>query len=251
MNFALCLLVLSVISGVIYLLDVLFWEKKQISNIVAKKIIEYSRSFFPVFITVLFLRSFLIEPFRIPSGSLEPTLLVGDFLVVNKFAYGVRLPVWEKKIINVNAPKKGDIVVFRWPPNPSYDYIKRVIGVPGDHITYHDKVLSINGVEMKQTFMRYTTDPSSGQAVSEFQENLNGVVHDLFVRTDMPAVDFDVTVPVGNYFMMGDNRDDSADSRFWGFVSDEYLRGQALAIWMSWNNKIDRVRWNRLFHLIH
>ena len=251
MNFALVLLVLSVLSGIIYLIDVLFWEKKRSPGQQPGKLIEYSRSFFPVFFLVLLLRSFVIEPFRIPSGSLEPTLLVGDFLAVNKFSYGFRLPVWEKKVIPVANPKSGEIAVFRWPPNPSYDYIKRVIGVPGDKITYRNKVLSINGQEVKQTFVEYTTDESSGNAVAQYKENLNGVTHDIFIRPDVAAVDFEVEVPEGQYFMMGDNRDDSADSRYWGFVSDEYLRGKALLVWMSWNGKLGSVRWSRIGRIIH
>ena len=251
MNFALILLVLSVVSGTIYLLDILFWAKKRESDQKPSLLIEYSRSFFPVFFAVLLLRSFLVEPFRIPSGSLEPTLLVGDFVAVNKGAYGIRLPVWEKKIMTISHPKTGEIAVFRWPPEPTYDYIKRVIGVPGDHVTYHNKVLTINGQEMKQTFLEYTTDESSGNTVSKYQENLNGVEHDIYVRPDVPAVDINVTVPAGQYFMMGDNRDDSADSRFWGFVSDEYLRGKASLVWMSWNAKTYNVRWNRIGRMIH
>ena len=136
MNFALILLVLSVVSGTIYLLDILFWAKKRESDQKPSLLIEYSRSFFPVFFAVLLLRSFLVEPFRIPSGSLEPTLLVGDFVAVNKGAYGIRLPVWEKKIMTISHPKTGEIAVFRWPPEPTYDYIKRVIGVPGDHVNH-------------------------------------------------------------------------------------------------------------------
>lgn len=251
MNFALVLLVLSVLSGIIYLIDVLYWEKKRSPGQQSGKLIEYSRSFFPVFFLVLLLRSFVIEPFRIPSGSLEPTLLVGDFLAVNKFSYGFRLPVWEKKVIPVANPKSGEIAVFRWPPNPSYDYIKRVIGVPGDKIAYRNKVLTINGQEMKQTFVEYTTDESSGNAVAQYKENLNGVTHDIFIRPDVAAVDFEVKVPEGQYFMMGDNRDDSADSRYWGFVSDEYLRGKALLVWMSWNGKLGSVRWSRIGRIIH
>lgn len=251
MNFALGLLILSVISGTIYLLDILFWAKKRKPQQKPGRIIEYSRSFFPVFFIVLLLRSFLMEPFRIPSGSLEPTLFVGDFLVVNKFAYGLRLPVWEKKVVPIATPKTGDIAVFRWPPDPSFDYIKRTIGVPGDVISYHNKVLTINGKKMKQTFVEYTTDESSGNTVARYKENLNGIEHDIYIRPDVPAVDTQVTVPPGNYFMMGDNRDDSADSRFWGFVSDEYLRGKALLIWMSWNGKTDMVRWNRIGRMIH
>ena len=251
MNFALLLLILSLVSGIIYLLDIFIWSKKRAPEQKLNKIIEYARSFFPVFFIVLLVRSFLVEPFRIPSGSLEPTLLVGDFIIVNKFAYGLRLPVWEKKVVAINNPKTGDIAVFRWPPNPSLDFIKRVIGVSGDKIAYHNKVLTINGQEIKQTFVDYATDESSGHTVAHYRENLNGVVHDLFIRPDVPAVDFDVTVPKNHYFMMGDNRDDSADSRFWGFVSDEYLRGKALLVWLSWNGKTDMIRWNKLGRMIH
>lgn len=251
MNFALILLILSLISGIIYLCDVVFWSKKRTSEEKPNKIIEYARSFFPVFLTVLLIRSFLIEPFRIPSGSLEPTLLVGDFIAVNKFAYGLRLPVLEKKILAINTPKEGDIAVFRWPPNPSLDFIKRVIGVPGDTIAYHNKVLTINGKIIKQTFIGYTTDESSGHTVAQYREDLNGVVHDIFIRPDVPAFDFEVTVPRNHYFMMGDNRDDSADSRYWGFVADDYLRGKALLVWLSWNGKTDMVRWNKLGQVIH
>ncbi len=250
MNFAFWLVLLSFISGCIYLLDIMFWAKKRGPSEKPGRIIEYSRSFFPVFFIVLMLRSFLIEPFRIPSGSLEPTLLVGDFLAVNKFAYGLRLPVLEKKVVPIASPKTGEIAVFRWPPDPSYDYIKRVIGVPGDKVAYHNKKLTINGQEMKQTFLGYTTDESSGKAVAKYSENLQGIVHDIFIRPDAEAVDFEIEVPPGQYFMMGDNRDDSADSRFWGFVSDKYLRGKAFLVWMSWNGKTDMVRWSKIGHLI-
>ncbi|CEK10041.1 signal peptidase I [Legionella hackeliae] len=246
MNFALLLVVLSLVSGVIYLLDILFFAKRRKPDQKPGRIIEYSRSFFPVFILVLLLRSFLVEPFRIPSGSLEPTLLVGDFVAVNKFAYGLRLPVLETKILPISKPKVGDVAVFRWPPDPTYDYIKRVVGGPGDKVSYHNKVLIINGKEMKQTFVEYATDQSSGHAVAKYRENLNGVEHDIYIRPDVPADDFDVVVPEGQYFMMGDNRDDSADSRFWGFTPDEYLRGKAFLVWMSWNGKTDSIRWSKI-----
>lgn len=251
MNFALLLVVLSLLSGIIYLLDVLFWAKKRSTDQKPNKVIEYSRSFFPVFLIVLLLRSFLVEPFRIPSGSLEPTLKVGDFVAVNKFAYGLRLPVAEKKFLSLSHPKTGDVAVFRWPPDPTYDYIKRVIGVGGDKISYHNKVLTVNGKEAGQTFIEYTTDESSGQPVAKYRENLNGVEHDIYVRPDFPSVDFDIEVPQGQYFMMGDNRDDSADSRYWGFVADEYLRGKAFLVWMSWNSHTGSVRWSQLGRLIH
>lgn len=251
MNFALILVVLSFISGIIYLLDILIWSKKRTPEQKPNKIIEYSRSFFPIFFLVLLLRSFLIEPFRIPSSSLEPTLLVGDFLAVNKFAYGFRLPVWEKKVIPVANPKTGQIAVFRWPPDPSYDYIKRVIGVPGDKVSYHNKLLTINGKPMPQTFIEYTTDESSGKTVAKYRENLNGIIHDIYVRPEVAAEDFDIEVPAGQYFMMGDNRDDSADSRFWGFVADNYLRGRAFIVWMSWNGKTDSIRWSKIGRMIN
>ncbi len=251
MNFALILVILSLISGLIYLLDIIFWAKKRTADQKPNKIIEYARSFFPVFFVVLILRSFLIEPFRIPSGSLEPTLLVGDFVAVNKFAYGLKLPVIEKKVVSIADPKTGEVAVFRWPPDPSYDYIKRVIGVPGDKISYHNKVLTINGKEAKQTFVEYTIDESSGKPVAKYSENLNGVIHNIFVRTDVPAVDFDIVVPEGSYFMMGDNRDDSADSRFWGFVPSSYFRGKAFLVWMSWDSKTGTVRWSKIGKMIH
>ncbi|NDH67331.1 MAG: signal peptidase I [Gammaproteobacteria bacterium] len=251
MNLALFLLILSVFTGVIYLLDVLFWSKKRSSRQKPRRIIEYSRSLFPIFFGVLLVRSFLFEPFRIPSGSLEPTLLVGDFLVVNKFAYGFRLPVWDKKIVNISSPKRGDIVVFRWPPNPKYDFIKRVIGIPGDVVSYHHKILTINGKKAPQDFIQYTIDESSAHPVSEYQENLDSVIHKIYRRSDVPGTDFEITVPPNQYFVMGDNRDDSADSRYWGFVHDDYLRGKAIFTWLSWNKKEWNIRWSRLGRLIH
>lgn len=251
MNFALILVILSLLTGSIYLLDYLFWQKKRQPHQKPHRIIEFSRSFFSVFFIVLLLRSFIIEPFRIPSGSLEPTLLVGDFLAVNKFAYGFRLPVLEKRVWSIAKPKLGDIAVFRWPPNPAYDFIKRVVGVGGDSISYHNKQLTINGVAMQQDFIRYTTDESSGKAVALYQENLNGVKHQIYRRSDVAAEDFDVVVPADHYFVMGDNRDDSLDSRYWGFVSDDYLRGKAFLVWMSWNGNNDRLRFNRIGRLIH
>ena len=148
-------------------------------------------------------------------------------------------------------PKKGEIAVFRWPPDPSFDYIKRVVGEPGDHVVYHNKVLTINGQEMKQRFVEYTIDESSGRPVAKYEEIINGVKHNIFIRTDVPAIDVDVHVPKNQYFMMGDNRDDSADSRYWGFVSDEYLRGKAFLVWMSWDSNADRIRWSKLGTIIH
>lgn len=247
MTFALILLLLTLVTGVLFLWDVIFWHKKKGQHRFIDYIVEQGRSFFPIFLLVFLLRSFLIEPFRIPSGSLVPTLNVGDFIAVKKYSYGLRFPVLEKKLVPLGKPKAGDIAVFRWPPYPEkYDYIKRVIGLPGDHIEYKNKQLIINGTPAAQTFVRYTTDESSGHAVAEYQENLEGVTHRIYVRPDATAVDFDVHVPAGNYFMMGDNRDDSADSRFFGFVQDSYLRGQAWLVWFSWDSQKDRVRFDRI-----
>lgn len=252
MSFAFILTLLSAISGLIFLLDIFIFSKRRKPDEAPNKLIEYSRSFFPVFFFVLLLRSFLMEPFRIPSGSLEPTLLVGDFLVVNKFSYGLRLPVSETKILSLGSPKNGDIAVFRWPPDPDkFDYIKRVIGVPGDHIKYQNKVLTINNQEMKQVFQDYTVDASSGRAVSKYQEHLMGVTHDIYINQNIPAHDFEVTVPEGYYFMMGDNRDNSADSRYWGFVSEKNLRGKAALVWMSWDSAKNNIRFSRIGHFIH
>ena len=250
MNFALILFILALVTGIIALIDFLWWAKKRELHQKPGRIIEYSRSFFPVFLLVLLLRSFLFEPFRIPSGSLAPTLLVGDFIAVNKFAYGLRLPIIEKKILAIRQPKVGEIAVFRWPPNPGYDFIKRVIGVPGDTISYHNKKLKINGKEMPQTFIGYITDESSGQPVAEYSENLNGIEHHIYIRPEIRADDFDIIVPAGYYFMMGDNRDNSADSRFWGFVADSYLRGKAVLVWMSWNSNTYSIRWTKIGKII-
>lgn len=252
MSFALLLVVLTAITGLIALLDKLIWAKhREKTQTEEPKVIEHARAFFPILLVVLVLRSFLVEPFRIPSGSLEPTLDIGDFVAVNKFLYGLRLPVLEKKVLAIKHPKTGDIAVFRWPPDPSYDYVKRVIGKPGDVIAYHDKKLTINGKPQPQTFIEHTVDPSSGQAVARYQENLNGVLHDIYINPQKPIIDFDVTVPKGHYFMLGDNRDASADSRFWGFLPEENLRGRAFLIWLSWDNKKHNLRWHKIGHFIH
>lgn len=248
MNFALILVVLTIATGLIALFDLLYLKKRRTGK--TPKIIEHAVSFFPVFLAVVVFRSFLIEPFRIPSGSLEPTLLVGDFVAVNKFIYGIRLPVIEKKIFTIAHPKTGEIVVFRWPPDPSLDYIKRVIGMPGDTVAYRHKKLYINGQEMPQTFLDYETDPSSGQTVARYQEDLNGVTHDIYIRPGTASDDFEIKVPKDSYFLMGDNRDDSADSRFFGAVSDDYLRGKAFLVWMSWDAHQYAVRFKRIGRLI-
>jgi len=255
-DFELWLTVSVFISGIISLLDVLIWAPKRRQAAVTKMplVIEYSRSFFPILLLVLVLRSFVVEPFRIPSGSEKPDLLVGDFIVANKFTYGFRLPVSHTKIIKMGEPKVGDVVVFLWPNDPSIYFIKRVVGVPGDHISYVDKVLYINGVRASQELLGETTDgdrPDESWPVLLKQEDLVGLKHKIYIRPDVPARDFSVTVPPGHYFMMGDNRDDSNDSRYWGFVPEENLIGKAVLIFFSWDGNNYRVRWDRIGEAIH
>ncbi|MFU8798260.1 MAG: signal peptidase I, partial [Gammaproteobacteria bacterium] len=191
------------------------------------------------------------EPFRIPSGSLKPTLLVGDFILTNKFTYGVRLPVSHKKIIQRGKPERGDIVVFRFPPDPTQDYIKRIIGLPGDRLSYIDKVLYVNGKPVDQTIIGYRTEKDEHtkeeRRLLRKQENLTGVIHDIYQELDDPARDWeDVVVPSGHYFVMGDNRDNSADSRVWGVVPESALIGKAILVWFSWDKENLAVRWNRI-----
>lgn len=255
LDFELILTLAVIISGIIWLLDAKFWAPARNQRGITKPpvIIEYAVSFFPVLLIVLLLRSFFAEPFRIPSGSDKPTLLVGDFIVANKFAYGVRLPVLHTKILKVNEPKTADIALLRYPVDPSVDFIKRVVGMPGDTVSYINKVLYINGKEMPQTVIGEGTDiDEAGRTwpVIIAEENLSGIKHKIFLRPDAPAIDKSWVVPAGEYFVMGDNRDDSNDSRFWGFVPEENLVGKAYAIWFSWNGDDHNVRWTRIGQLI-
>lgn len=259
-NFELILFCATVISGVVALFDVvLLAPRRKLAHkgkgpIKLPVIIDYARSFFPVLLIVFLLRSFLFEPFRIPSGSLEPTLLMGDFILVNKFDYGVRLPIYHKEVVENHKPQRGDVMVFRWPPNPSYDFIKRVIGLPGDKISYIDKELFINGQKIPQTFLQNSLAQDelgrSREAV-EKQEDLLGVRHKIFIDSAKFSRDFhDIVVPEGMYFVMGDNRDDSADSRFWGFVPETNIVGKAVLVWLSWDGINKSVRFNRMGKVI-
>lgn len=251
-DFELILTLIVILAGVISLIDLIFFAPKRKKQGVAKVpwAAEYARSFFPVLLLVLLLRALIVEPFRIPSGSDEPTLLVGDFIAANKYTYGFRLPVLHNKILAVDEPHLGDIILFRWPVNPSKNFIKRAVGVPGDTVSYVNKVLFINGKEAKQTTLGTATDKddATGQSwpVEVREENLNGIKHKIYVRPDVPAQDFSLVVPPGQYFAMGDNRDDSDDSRYWGFVPEQNLVGKAFLIWFSWDNDPYRIRWERL-----
>jgi len=293
MNFALIMLVLLVVTGGVWLLDRVYLGRRrgaavkaaiaegssqlrlgsgesvaalqerkdtllrQIQLSVGKEPwwVEYSKSFFPVILAVFLLRSFLVEPFKIPSGSMIPTLLVGDFILVNKYTYGIRLPVANVKVLAVNEPKRGEVMVFRYPENPSLDYIKRVVGVPGDRVEYINKRLSINGQDVPMTPVSdhpYAEGGFSYAPTKEYSEELNGHQHAVLTNPEMPPVQiatvrpfphredceynergFVCTVPAGHYFMMGDNRDSSSDSRYWGFVPERNIVGRAFMIW--WN----------------
>jgi len=257
LDFELILTIAVIITGLGYLIDLFIYEPKrrEKGTTHVPLVLEYSRSFAPILLVVLVLRSFLAEPFRIPSGSDKPTLLVGDFILVNKFAYGLRLPVLRDKILSNRDPKTGDIIVHRYPVNPSQYFIKRVIGMPGDHISYINKVLYINGVAAPQTSLGTAMDADeSGNTtwpVEVREEDLAGVKHKIYVNPSDPAQDFTAVVPVGQYFVMGDNRDNSNDSRYWGFVPEHNLVGKAFAIWFSWNGDEHKVRWSRIGELIH
>ncbi len=200
--------------------------------------IDYSRSFFPVLLIVLILRSFIAEPFRIPSGSMMPTLLHGDFILVNKFTYGLRWPVIHNKFWANGLPERGDVIVFRYPKNPSLDYIKRVIGVPGDRIEYRNKSIYLNGEKIKQVSLgKYIGQgrDSVMSGASRKQEKLMFVSHDVLINENRYAIDNAWTVPDGHYFVMGDNRDNSNDSRVWGMVPENNLVGKAFMVWMNWD----------------
>jgi len=213
-------------------------------------LIEYSKAFFPVILIVFVLRSFVVEPFRIPSGSMLPSLHVGDFILVNKFIYGVRLPIVDEKIVGISKPDRGDVMVFRFPHDESINYIKRVVGRPGDQIEYRDKTLFINGEKVAQT-------PADQAALDEidnhreslehFQEVLGEINHSILKDVRKPSTNMRFSVPKGHYFVMGDNRDYSNDSRYWGFVPEENIIGQAFFIWFSWESSNGgSVDWSRI-----
>ena len=216
--------------------------------------LEYSASFFPVILVVFVVRSFVVEPFKIPSGSMVPTLLVGDFILVNKFDYGIRLPIINTKITEGRPLQRGDVVVFRYPKDESVDYIKRVIGLPGDVVAYQDKQLTINGKPVPETPLPDYLDEERLGYAKQFEENLEGRKNAILNNPAVPpfivgAEDYPYRdncsynargvickVPPGNYFMMGDNRDNSADSRYWGFAPDKNIVGRAFFIWMNFSN---------------
>lgn len=246
MDFALLLVVATFLTGAIWAGDAFFLKKRRLKR-GAKSgaggssvghepiVVEYARSFFPVLLLVLVLRSFLFEPFRIPSGSMMPTLLEGDFIFVNKFAYGLRLPVINTKILGIGEPDHGDVVVFKLPSDPSINYIKRVVGLPGDVVTYEQdsKRLTINGVAISLDVL----GPYEGNSGLQLaREGLGDSDHLLLLTRNRRSPGGTYVVPEGHYFMMGDNRDNSRDSRFEGveFIPEYRLVGKATRIWMNW-----------------
>jgi signal peptidase I len=253
-NFALILFALLVFSGVLWALDRFVASKRRGIGAKSPWWVEYGASFFPVILVVFCLRSFVVEPFKIPSGSMIPTLLVGDFILVNKWTYGIRLPVINKKIVEVNEPKRGDVMVFRFPADPSLDYIKRVVGLPGDKVEYIDKKLTINGVEMAQKADGDYLHADRLYFSPRYSELLGDVEHKIIVENESPAFvsqttpypfrenctytsrGVSCTVPAGHYFMMGDNRDGSFDSRGWGFVPEANIVGKAFFIWFNFSD---------------
>lgn len=263
-DFALVLVVLTGLSGVVWLLDSLLFRQKRRDKAVQNSVntprepilVEYARSLFPVLLIVLLFRSFLFEPFKIPSGSMIPTLLVGDFIVVNKFTYGIRLPVLNKKIIPINEPERGDVVVFRYPPDPSVNYIKRLVGLPGDTVTYRDKQLYVNGEKVEKTPVRRWASNDVKCTTPEidamlYDEALGDVEHNVLVHEMSGGRSGQWEVPAGHYFMMGDNRDRSSDSRFWGFVPEANLVGRAIGIWLNFDFEKGCADWSRIGDGIH
>ena len=231
-NLALILTLLTLVSGLVVAMDKLVWKTEEqdsrTTQTAITTLVEYSRSFFPVLIFVLVIRSFIFEPFRIPSGSMKPTLVVGDFIFVKKFSYGLRLPVTETKIIETGQPARGDVVVFRMPSDPSINYIKRVIGLPGDTVSFERQRLMING-----EIMDLRANGEIFERAPIYVEDLYGRVHKTLIHDPGHSKQDGVyRVPEGQYFVMGDNRDRSKDSRYIGAIPEKYLVGEAVRVWM-------------------
>ncbi len=261
LDFALILVILTAVSGAIWGVDRWIFapgRRRRAADGKGKEpvLVEYARSFFPVFLIVLLIRSFLAEPFRIPSSSMMPTLLIGDFILVNKFSYGIRLPVLNTRIIPLGEPQRGDVIVFRYPENPKEDYIKRVIGVPGDEVVYRAKVLYVNGEEVPQNVLGRYIGEGAGRDMTGAElrgEAVADTEYQILVRGQPgfgPLRDGRWQVGEGEYFVLGDNRDNSQDSRVWGMVPESNLVGKAFLIWMNWDGKNGGIDFGRIGNMI-
>jgi signal peptidase I len=255
-DFSFVLVVATLVTGLIWAADARYFRAKRLRRgaggaVREPVVVEYARSFFPIILIVLLIRSFLFEPFRIPSDSMMPTLLDGDFIFVNKFTYGLRLPVLNTEFVDLGSPQRGDVVVFRLPADPSTNYIKRLVGLPGDHIVVRDQRIFVNGtaqpVELDGFYSGFGAD---GAQIGI--ETLGKARHRVLYLPDRVSVDFDAVVPAGKYFFMGDNRDNSRDSRFpeVGFVPAGNVVGKAVRIWLNWNLP-NAPLWNRIGNAIH
>ena len=259
-GFTLILTLLTLLTGIIWVIDKFWLEKRRKAEAVRTNseprkpnpVVEFGRSFFPVLLAVWIFRSFIFEPFRIPSGSMKPTLLVGDYILVNKFTYGLRLPVLNTEFVDFGEPKRGDVVVFRYPEQENVNYIKRVVGLPGDTIAYRDKQVFVNGELMRQEPDGIWVEPSGDSEGFDLRpqlliEQLGDVRHEILLEANGRKLARNSwQVPQGHYFMMGDNRDNSLDSRYWGFVPEQNLVGRAELIWWHWNCRHSCVDFGRL-----
>ena len=232
----------------------IFLNKKNINekNKILGWLNRQAKSFLPILLIVLFLRSFLAEPFRIPSGSMLPTLLIGDYILVNKYEYGIKLPITKTQVIEISKPQRGDVVVFRYPANKKINFIKRVIGIPGDKIKYINKKVYVNNIEYKKNrqITHQYIDDFGRTELDIFIENQDNKKYHILNDNMSPANDDEFEVPEKHYFVMGDNRDHSSDSRYWGFVPEENLVGEAFLIWMNFNSKNFSLKYNRIGNTI-
>jgi signal peptidase I len=256
-DFSFVLVLASLVTGLVWAADAWYFKPRRLARAepgtlpAEPVLVEYSRSFFPIIVVVLLIRSFLFEPFRIPSDSMMPTLLDGDFIFVNKFTYGLRLPVVNTEVVALGEPQRGDVVVFRLPSDPATNYIKRLVGLPGDHVTVRDKRVQVNGVDQPVTLDGvYEGFGHTGAQLAI--EQLGAASHRVLYIPNRPSYDFDDVVPAGHYFFMGDNRDNSRDSRFpeVGFVPADLVVGKAVVIWLNWNLPNAPI-WSRIGQSIH